>query len=194
LWTPEAPWESLTMDFVTDLPELQGYTSILVVIDRFTKMAKYMPCRKEIDSKELARRFFEVIICSFGIPETIITDRGSTFASNFWKRVCSNMSTDHRLSTAFHPQTNGQTERQNQMMKQYLRAYINYEQDNWVELLPLVEFAYNNSIHFSTGFTPFFANYGYNPSMHFKRPKALKDLLPSQQSANEFAERLEDVH
>ena len=192
---PDRPWESITMDFVTDLPESSSskFTSILVIVDRLTKMAKYLPCRKDIDSPELARRFFEEIICEHGIPDNIITDRGSTFTSRFWTRVCENLSMDHRLSTAFHPQTDGQTERQNQTMEQYLRAYVNYEQDNWVELLPLAQFAYNNATHASTRLSPFFANYGYHPELQFKRPKAMR-LLPSQKSADAFAQTLNETH
>ena len=121
---PTSPWEGVTMDFVTDLPESTNckYTGILVAIDRFTKMAVYIPCRKDIDSPELARLFFERIICQYGVPVHIITDRGTPFTSRFWQRVCTHLSTDHRLSTSFHPQTDGQTEPQNQNMEQYLRG------------------------------------------------------------------------
>jgi transposase InsO family protein len=137
------------MDFVTDLPEstASGNKGILVIVDRLTKMAIYLPCRKDIDSPELARMFFEHVICKRGVPDNIVTDRGKEFTSRFWKRVCTHLRINHRLSTAFYPQTDGQTERQNQTMDQYLRALCNYEQDNWVELLPLAEFAYNNSVH-----------------------------------------------
>jgi transposase InsO family protein len=140
---PPQPWEGVSMDFVTDLTEstTSRYTGILVIVDRLTKMAIYLPCRKDIDSPELARMFFEHVICKHGRPDNIVTDCGKEFTSQFWKRVCSHLSINQRLSTAFHPQTDGQTERQNQTMKQYLRAFCNYEQDNWVELLPLVEFA-----------------------------------------------------
>jgi RNase H-like domain found in reverse transcriptase/Reverse transcriptase (RNA-dependent DNA polymerase)/Integrase zinc binding domain/Chromo (CHRromatin Organisation MOdifier) domain/Integrase core domain len=192
---PDRPWEGITMDFVTDLPESteSAYTSILVVVDRLTKMAIYLPCRKDIDSPELARLFFENVICQHGVPDNVITDRGSQFTSRFWNRVCTHMSTDHRLSTAFHPQTDGQTERQNQTMEQYLRAYVNYEQDNWVELLPLAQFAYNNSVHASTKMTPFFANHGYHPEMQFKRPKD-PAKLPSERAADEYAGKLQEIH
>jgi hypothetical protein len=183
------------MDFVTDLPEstASGYTGILVVVDRFTKMAVYLPCRKEIDSPELARLFFEHVICKHGVPDNIVTDRGTQFTSRFWNRVSSHMSIDHRLSTAFHPQTDGQTERQNQTMEQYLRCFTNYEQDNWVELLPLAEFAYNNSVHASTGFTPFFANYSYHPEMQFKAPKDPARVL-SERAADDLVDRLRETH
>jgi hypothetical protein len=138
------------------------------------------------------RLFFEHVICKHGIPDDIITDRGTQFVNRFWERVCSHMSIDQRLSTAFHPQTDGQTERQNQTMEQYLRAFINYEQDNWVSLLPLAEFAYNNSVHASTKRTPFEANYGYHPRMQFRPPKpstVLKAL-----SADRFIQRLRESH
>jgi IS30 family transposase len=162
------------MDFVTDLPEStkSGYTGILVIVDRLTNMAIYLPCRKDIDSPEMARMIFEHVICKHGVPNNIVTDRGMQFTSRFWTRVCSHMSIDHRHSTAFHPQTDGQTERQNLTMEQYFPAFSNYEQDNWAELLPLAEFAYNNSVHASTRMTLFWAMYHWNPEMQFKAPKA----------------------
>jgi hypothetical protein len=192
---PYRPWEGLTMDFVTDLPEstASGYTGILVVVDRLTKYAIYLPCRKDVDSPELARMFFEHVICQHGIPDNIISDRGTQFLSRFWRRVCEHMSIDHRASTSFHPQTDGQTERQNQTMEQYLRAFVNYEQDNWVELLPLAQFAYNNSVNASTRLTPFFANYAYHPQMQFKTPSKTPGP-PSERAASAYAETLEKVH
>jgi len=192
---PSRPWEGVTMDFVTDLPEgtTSGYTGILIIVDRLTKMAIYLPCRKDIDSPELARLFFQYVICQCGVPDNIVTDRGTQFTSRFWTQVCSHLSTDHQLSTAFHPQTDGQTERQNQTMEQYLRAFCNYEQDNWVELLPLAEFAYNNAINSSTRMTPFWANYHYHPVMQFKAPKQPSSLKSEIQS-DTFAAGLEETH
>ena len=199
------PWEGVTMDFVTDLPPARGtaagtdgdsaYTCILVIVDRFTKMTIYLPCRKDIDSPELARLFFENVICMHGIPEHIITDRGTQFTSRFWSRVCSHMTINHRLSTAFHPQTDGQTERQNQVMEQYLRAYVDYMQVNWLELLPLAQFAYNNSKHAATKMTPFYANYGFDPRMHVALPKELDEArFPTQRTADAFANHIAEVH
>jgi len=113
-------------------------------------MVIYLPCRKDIDSPELAQMFFEHVICKRGVPDNIVTDYRKEFTSRFWKRVCSHLTINHRLSTVFCPQTNGQMEQQNQTMEQYLWTFCNCEQDNWVELLPLAEFAYNNSVHHST--------------------------------------------
>jgi hypothetical protein len=192
---PSRPWEGVMMDFVTDLPEstASGYTGILVIVDRLTKMAIYLPCLKDINLPELAQLPFEHIICKREVPDNIVTDCDTQFTSRFWTRVCSHLSTDHRLSTAFHPQIDGQTECQNQMMEQYLRAFCNYEQDNWVELLLLAEFAYNNVIHASTRMTPFWANYHYHPVMQFKAPKQ-PSSLKSEIQADTFAAGLEETH
>jgi hypothetical protein len=106
---PSRPWEGLTMDFVTDLTEstASGYTEIFVIFDCLTKMAIYLPGRKDIDSPELAQMFLEHMICKRGVPDNITTNRGKDFTSRFWDRVCSHISINHRLSTAFHPQKDG---------------------------------------------------------------------------------------
>jgi len=119
---------------------------------------------------------FEHVICKHGVLDNIVTDRGKEFTSRFWNRVCSLRSIDHWLSTVFHPQTDGQTEGQNQTIEHYLRAISNYKQDNWVELFPRAEFAYDNSVHHSMRMTPFWANYHYHPPMQFKPPKAPSNL------------------
>jgi transposase InsO family protein len=190
-----APCEGITMDFVMDFPESTAscYTGITVIVDGLTRIAIYLPCRKHIDSPELAYMFFEHVIWIHGIPDNIITNRRPQFTSRFWDRVCSHLSIDHRLSTAFHPQTDGQTECQNQTMHQYLRAFCNYEQDNWVKLLPLAEFAYNKSMHASTRMTPFWAVYHPNPQMQFKTPNAPADRQ-SEIEADAVLEGLEDTH
>ena len=104
------------MDLVTDHPEsiTSGETGISIIVDQMTKVAIYLPCRKDIDSPELARIFFEHVICKRGVPDNITTDCGKEFTSRFWDRVCFHLSINHRLSTAFPPQTDGQTERQNE--------------------------------------------------------------------------------
>jgi hypothetical protein len=103
--------------------------------------------------------------------------------------VCSHVSIDNRLSTSFHPQPDGQTERQNQTIEQYLRAFATYEQDNWVDLLPLAEYAYNTSVHATTRVTPFFANYGYHPEMHIKPPKEAR--FRSERAADQRLSKLQ---
>ena len=160
---PDQPWRSIAMDFITDLPNSNGYDTILVVIDRLTKMSHFIPCRKELDAQQFATLFMQHIVRLHGIPRDIIADRGSLITSELWKETRKNLGIERRLSTAFHPQTDGQTERTNAILEQYLRSYINYQQDNWSALLAIAEFAYNNGYQGAIKTTPFYANYGRNP-------------------------------
>jgi hypothetical protein len=156
-------------------------------------MAIYLPCRKDIDSPEFTRLCFEHVIWKRNVPDNIVPDPGTQFRSAFWTRVWSHLSTDHRLSTAFHPQTDGQTECQNQTLEQYLQAFCNYGQDNWVELLPQGGFACTNAIHASTRMTPFWAYYHYHPVMQFKALKQ-PSSMNSEIKADTFAAGLEETH
>jgi transposase InsO family protein len=183
--TPPRPWESIAMDFVTKLPlskdpwTNQEYDSILVVTDRLTKYAYMLPYKEASTAEDLARVFLREIISQHGTPTEIISDRDKLFTSKFWTTLTALLGIKRKLSTAFHPQTDGQTERINQTMETYLRCYVNYKQDNWVELLPLAQFAYNSSESEGTGRTPFFANYGYTPEA-YKPP--LIDKAHAQQA------------
>ena len=168
---PEKPWSSISMDFITDLPKSSKFDAILVVVDRLTKMAHFIPCTKSISAKETADLVLNNVIRLHGIPEDIISDRGPQFASKFWKSLFSMLGTKTKLSSAFHPETDGQTERVNQVLEQYLRAYVNYLQDNWSGMLSLAEFSYNNSMHASTKRSPFFANYGFHPMFNILDPR-----------------------
>jgi Chromo (CHRromatin Organisation MOdifier) domain len=156
------------MDFITGLPpsKHQGnvYDSILVVVDRLSKMAEYIPARRDMTAVQLAEIFFERIALRYGMPKGIVTDRGSLFTSEWWGEVCQIAGAARRLSTSFHPQTDGQTERQNQTLEQYLRVYVGEKQDDWAKWLPYAQYAYNNSTHAVTGETPFYL-------VHFFRPE-----------------------
>jgi len=160
---PEKPWKSISMDFITDLPKSEGYDAILVVIDRLTKMSHFIPCNKDMNARQFAKTFIKEIFRLHGLPKDIITDRGTIFTSDLWKETTKLLGIERRLSTAFHPQTDGQTERTNATLEQYLRAYSNYQQDNWCKLLPMAEFTYNNGYQETIKHTPFCANYGMNP-------------------------------
>jgi len=152
------------MDFITELPKSEGYDTILVVIDRVTKMSHFVPCSKDLDARLFANLFMREIVRLHGLPHDIITDRGTVFTSDLRKETRGKLEIKRRLRTAFHPQTDGQTERTNAIiLEQYLRAYINYQQDDWCGYLPLAEFAYNNGYQETIKKTPFFANYGINP-------------------------------
>ena len=152
------------MDFVTDLPESNGYDAIWVVVDRLTKMAHFIPCRKDMDTKQFIQLFLRTVFKHHGLPRDIVTDRGSIFTSDLWKEMTKGMEIRRKLSTAFHPQTDGQTERVNAIMEQLLRGYVEYSQQDWEDWLAFAEFAYNNTLQETTKTTPFFANYGYHPA------------------------------
>jgi len=160
---PGRPWKSISMDFITDLPKSEGDDAILIVIDRLTKMAHFQPCTKEIDARQFSELLMREILRLHGLPKDSIADRGSIFTSDLWKETTKQLGIERRLSTAFHPQTDGQTERTNSTLEQYLRAYVNYQEANWKELLPMAEFACNNEYQESIKRTPFFANYRVNP-------------------------------
>ena len=152
---PDQPWKSIAKDLITDLPNSDEYDTILVIIDGLTKVSHFIPCRKDLDAWWFAIPFLKNIIQLHGIPRDIITDRGSLFTSELWKHTTEKLEMKRRLSKAFHPQTDGQTERTNGRLEQYLRAYINYQHNNWNELLPFAKFAYNNGYQETMKTTPF---------------------------------------
>lgn len=160
---PEQPWSSLSTDFIVELPPSEGYNAISVWVCRLTKMAHFIPCTTNISADGLVSLFTNNIFKIHGLPKDIVSDRGPQFISKFWKAFCSNLNIKANLSTSYHPQSDGQTERVNQILEQYLRCFLNHYQDNWCSLLPIAEFAYNNSVNSSIGFSPFFANYGFHP-------------------------------
>ena len=182
---PEGPWEHITMDFITGLPEVEsGENAILTVVDKFSKMAIFIPCKDTTDSKETANLLIKYVYSKHGIPKRVTTDRGPQFASKFTKHVYEMLGITPAMSTAYHPQTDGQSERMNQELEQYLRFYVNERQDDWIEYLPTAEFAHNNRIHASTRHSPFKILYGRDPKM---------DLLPEpslSEAANGYVDEI----
>jgi len=154
------PWTHISTDFITDLPESEGATIILVVVDRFTKMAHFVPIKKK-DSPTVARAYLENIWKYHGFPEDVVSDRDTTFTGSFFTDLYNYLGIKRSMSTAYHPQTDGQTERINQVIESYLRSYCNYEQNDWASMLAMAEYAYNNSKHSVTKISPFYANYGF---------------------------------
>lgn len=155
------------MDFIVGLPVSNGHDSIWVVVDRFTKMAQFVPCNDTITAEGLASLFITHIFRLHGLPQDTVSDRGVLFTSKFWQELTKRLHIKTNLSTAFHPQSDGQTERTNSTLEQYLRMYTNYQQDDWCDLLPLAEFSYNNATQSSTQCSPFFANQGSHPRSNF---------------------------
>jgi hypothetical protein len=186
---PKKPWPSISMDFITNLPSSKAFDSIFVVVDRLTKMADFIPCNKTVIGEETTRLFMDNIYKYHGLPNDIISDCSSQFTSKFWQSFFKILKVKINLSSVYHPQTDGQTKRVNQVLEQYLRCTINYHQDNWTELLPLAKFTYNNTIQGSTQQTPFLVNYGYHPK--FDKFNFNKVENPS---AREFAIRLSEIY
>jgi len=155
---PHQPWRSIAMDCITDLPKSNAYDTILVVIDRLTKMNHFLPCLKDLDTRQLAPLFMKGIVRLHGLTQDIISDRGTPFTSDLWKETTKKVGVEPRLRKAFHPQTDGQTEWINSILEQYLRAYIHYEQVVWCGYLPVAEFGYNKRYQERIKSMAFFAN------------------------------------
>jgi hypothetical protein len=166
------------MHYITDLPLSDGCDQLWVIVDRFSKMVHFLPLPKEGKTvKDLAIIFAREIWTHHSLPTDIVSDRDSHFTSESWKEFLSLLDICPWMSTAFHPETDGQTEPLNQTIKAYLRSYVNHEQDDWVSLLLMAEFAYNNSVTAGTGLSPFYANYGFNPTA--TNPTAENSLNPA---------------
>ena len=160
---PERKWQQITTDLVTDLPESEGMTAIAVFVDRLTKMVHFVPYRKDVTAQQYARLFIDHVFKLHGLPEVIISDHDPRFLSKFWAELFAHLGTDLRFSTAFHPQTDGQSEVTNRVMENFLRPYVERTPHTWVQQLPLAEFAANNALSVSTGFSPFYLNAGIHP-------------------------------
>ena len=186
---PDRPWLSITMDYIVKLPPSHGYDSIWVVCDRLTRYAHFIPCNETLDAPGLAWLFLDRIFRYHGLPDSIISDWGSTFVSAFWKELTTLLQVKHKASTAYHPQTDGLSERTNQTLEAFLRAYVSYQQDDWVDYLPLAEFAFNNNVNLSTNMSPFYANFGFHPSFEPRLTQTTN--VPA---AADLATRLERLH
>jgi len=185
---PDKAWTHILADFITKLPLAQGYDSILVVVDRFTKMAHFVPTTEKTTAEGLARLFRDNIWQLHGLPESIISDRGPQFMAGLMRELNEMLGIKTKLSTAFYPQTDGQTERMNQELEQYLRMFIDHRQEQWPEWLGTAEFAYNNKAHSGTKVSLFEANNGRSLRMGFELRKKGRF-----EGAEKFAKKMEEV-
>ena len=143
------------MDFISGIPRTsQGHDMIWVIVDRFSKQSHFIACHKTLKSMEAARLFIQHIFRLHGMPQEIISDRDTKFTSNFWCALFENLGTTLKFSSSFHPQTDGQTEVMNLTLLDMLKAYVSEQKTQWEKYLPLLEFAYNNTVHSSTGKAP----------------------------------------
>jgi hypothetical protein len=185
---PKQPWQEISIDMIGPLPKSDNYDSILVIVNRFSKMIHLVPTMTSLSSTELAEIYKKEVWCHHGIPRRIISDRGPQFASKFMKELCNALGIERNLSTAYHPQTDGQTEQINQEVEAYLCVFINYRQNDWSKWLPTVEFQYNNKVHSGTKHFPFFLNYGLHPW------KGTLSTTTPNPSANNFTTEIIKVH
>jgi len=165
---PEKPWSHISADFITKLPLAQGYDTILVVYDHFSKMAHFIATMEKTSAEGLAKLFWDHVWKLHGLPESIISDRGVQFAAGMIKELNNLLGIQTKLSTAYYPQMDRQTERINQELEQYLRVFIDHRQEQWPDWLGMAEFMYNNKIHMATKTSPFKANYSQDPRMGFE--------------------------
>ncbi|KAF1323729.1 Pol protein, partial [Globisporangium splendens] len=163
LAVPSDSWKSVSMDFIFGLPrDTHGRNGILVFVDRFSKMVHLAPVSDKISAEKTAKIFVDVVFRLHGLPVEIVSDRDTRFTSKFWRALFGLLDTKLSMSTAAHPETDGQTERVNRVLEDVLRSYATSFKE-WSEFLPLAEFALNNSTHVSTGHSPFYVNYGIHP-------------------------------
>jgi transposase InsO family protein len=185
---PSRPWEVISYDLIVGLPVSAGFDTILVIVDTFTKACKFIPTNDTITSQGFARFTIDHVFRNHGLPQKVISDRGSQFVSNFMKEVYRKLGVRMNPSTAYHPQTDGQTERINQELELYLRIFTNHRQTDWADLLSLAEFCYNDREHSSTGHSPFYLNTGQHPFKGTNYPRSGRTP-----AATEFVDRLRRI-
>ena len=167
------PYQLVSMDFIVNLPWSNNFNAIFVVVDRLTKQGTFIPCTTGLTAEEFAELFVKHIVCKFGLPDSSITDQDPRWTSDFWRGVARFLKTRMALSSAHHPQHDGQTEIVNRQLTTMLRAYVLEDLSDWSIWLHIMEFAYNNSVHGSTGTSPNFLMYGFQPKspLDFLLPK-----------------------
>ncbi|KAJ9563965.1 hypothetical protein OSB04_009125 [Centaurea solstitialis] len=205
---PSQPWEDVSMDFIVALPRTQrGKDAIMVVVDRFSKMAHFVPCHKTDDAIHVADLFFKEIVRLHGVPKNIVSDKDVKFLSYFWKSLWKLWGTKLLFNTAYHPQTDGQTEVTNRTLTTLLRSMVSKSLKDSDVKLSFAEFAYNQSPTYATGRTPFEVNYGVNPltpidliqlpkgsEVHFEASNRAKEMQKIHEQVKAKIEHANDLY
>jgi len=192
---PEFPWVDISMDFVLGLPRTKnGKDSIFVVVDRFSKMAHFIACKKVDDASHVADLFFKEIVRIHGVPRSIVSDRDTKFLSHFWRTLWGKIGTKLLFSTTCHPQTDGQTEVVNRTLSTLLRSVLTRNLRMWEECLPHVEFAYNRVVHSTTKMSPFEVVYGFNPLTPLDLLPMPNNSLLKHKNGKDKAEFVKKMH
>ena len=186
---PEKLWQHILVDFIMKLLVSKGHDSILVVCDRFSKISHFVAMTEKTIVEGLARMFRDNMWKLHGLPESMISDRGLQFVVGLTRELNKMLGIETKLSTAYYPETNGQTERTNQELEQYLRIYVNHRQNNWAEWLATAEFAFNNKVYIATKISPFQVNYGREPRIGFDIRKKRKN-----EKAEKFVKEMKERH
>ena len=191
---PTRPWDDVSMDFVLGLPRtVRHHDSIMVVVDRFSKMAHFVPCSKTADATRVAQLYFREIVRLHGLPKSIVSDRDVRFTSHFWRTLWSMLGTKLKFSTAYHPQTDGQTEVVNRSLGNLLRSLVGDNLTTWDLVIPRAEFAYNASANRTTGMSPFEVAHGLVP----RKPLDLAPVDPHIRASEDgvaFAQHVSELH
>nr|GEX43908.1 RNA-directed DNA polymerase [Tanacetum cinerariifolium] len=192
--TPEGPWEDVSIDFILGLPLTQRKKdSIMVVIDRFSKMAHFIPCSKTFDTSQVARLYFAEIVRLHGVSRSITSDRDVKFVNHFWRTLWKRLGAKLNFSSSHHPQTDGQTEVTNRSLLSLLCCLVGDKPKQWDVALPQAEFAYNRSNHSSTSRSPFFIVYGRNPFTPLDLAPMVGDGSVSTEG-DEYARQIKELH
>jgi len=186
---PDSRWDTLSVDFVVELPLSSGHDAVMTVVDLVLKQAHFIPTHTMVTAKGAIWLFLHQVWKLHGLPKCIVSDRGPQFIARFTRELYQLLEIKLASSTAWHPQTNGQTERANQELDQYLQLFVNERQNDWYNLLPMAEFQHNNHVHSATQQPPFLLDTGRTPRMGFEPRQNHSDL----ETVNEFTERMRMV-
>jgi len=187
---PEERWDTINVDFILELPESGGYDAVMVAVDTVGKQSHFTETVTTVTAAGTANLYMRNVWKLHGLPRKVVSNHRPQFVAAFMKELYRLLGIEALSSTAYHPQTDGQTERVNQELEQYLCVFVGERQDDWYSLLPLAEFAYNNHVHSSTQQTPFLLDTGHHPQMGFEPHQP-----PSRiEAVNEFTDRMLSLH